>query len=86
MSKCIPVPFGFITIAEVDFVCPQCGKEYHEEDYYTQLYNSKRGLIYKRCKGCGNNIGITSDIRGDVRVWLKKDEKNFKPISHDNIR
>jgi len=80
MSKCIRVQIGessgILCMSETDFKCPKCGCPYHEEDYYSQLYKSKRGLIYKSCKGCKTKLGITTDIRGDVRVWLKEEEKN----------
>ena len=82
MTKCIKVPNGIITLCETDFKCPRCGYVYHEEDYYSQLDKSKRGLIYKHCKGCKTLIGITTDIRGDVRVWLKSEERNFKGVTY----
>lgn len=68
---CLPLKNGFLCLAKTDFNCPVCGKYYTEEDYYRQLDKSRDGLIYKKCKGCGQRIGITTDMRGDVRVWVK---------------
>ena len=78
MTKCIQIDNAIITLCETDFKCPKCDYVYHEEDYYSQLDKSKRGLIYKHCKGCKTKIGITTDIRGDVRVWLKNEEAKLK--------
>ena len=62
-------------MCDVDFKCPKCECPHSEEDYYDRLYKSKHGLIYKQCKGCKTKLGITTDLRGDVRVWLKEDER-----------
>ena len=64
-------------MVDVDFKCPKCECPHSEEDYYDRLYKSKHGLIYKQCKGCKTKLGITTDIRGDVRVWLKEDEREL---------
>lgn len=75
MSQTIRVPNGFATLVDVDFNCPACTCPHEESDYYEQLAKSKTGLIYKKCKGCKNKLGITSDIKGDVVVWLKDEEE-----------
>lgn len=75
MGYAIKVQNGIVCMATVNFSCPGCGYDYTDEDYEKQLLKSKRGLVYKRCKGCGEKIGITTDITGDVAVWLKKDEQ-----------
>lgn len=82
MGKCIEIgigeSFGYLCVVETEFKCPKCECPHTEDDYYRQLSKSKRGLIYKKCKGCGTKLGITSDIRGDIRVWLKEeDHKQF---------
>ena len=74
MAHSIRIPNGIISIVDVDFKCPKCECPHSEEDYYDRLYKSKHGLIYKQCKGCKTKLGITTDIIGDVRVWLKEDE------------
>ena len=83
MSKTIFFGGALITLCDTDFECPACTCLHFEKDYYTRLYNSEKGLIYKSCKGCKAKLGITYDIKGDVVVWLKSEEKNkskfFKP-------
>ena len=74
MSQTIRIPNGLITLVETDFNCPKCTCIHEEEDYYDRLYRSKHGFIYKSCKGCKAKLGISSNIRGDVVVWLKEDE------------
>ena len=78
MAKSIRIPNGIISIVDVDFKCPKCECPHEEKDYYPQLYKSKSGLIYKNCKGCKTKLGITSNMMGDVVVWLKEEEKDFK--------
>ena len=75
MSKSVFIKGGILTLADVDFKCPNCQHEYGEDFYYKQLYNSAKGLIYKVCKGCKKKMGITSDMKGDVVVWLKENEE-----------
>jgi len=81
MSKCVPFKigngYGFLCMVETDFKCPKCEYNYTEKDYYNQLTNSKCGFIYKRCRGCGIRLGITTDYKGDIRVWLKDDENKL---------
>lgn len=74
MSQTILIPSGIITIADVDFKCPKCECPHSEDDYYQRMIKSGYGLIYKKCKGCKTMLGITTDIKGDVVVWLKEDE------------
>jgi len=82
MAKCIDIQIGesrgIVCLCQTDFNCPKCGKLHTEDDYYKQLDKSKHGLIYKKCKGCGVKLGITSDIKGDIRVWLKEEETKLK--------
>ena len=78
MGQCIPIGSGIICLVETDFNCPNCEYRYEAKDYETRLFNSKRGVIYKTCKGCGRKMGITTDIQGDVRVWLKENETKLK--------
>lgn len=77
MGKTVITQNAIISMVDVDFNCPKCECPHTEEDYYSRLYKSKNGLIYKACKGCKTKLGITTDIRGDVRVWLRDDEINF---------
>lgn len=75
MSYSVKIPNGIITFVESDFNCPKCECPHTEDDYYQKLYNSKHGLIYKNCKGCKTKLGIISNIKGDVVVWLKEEER-----------
>ena len=78
MSKCIPIKvgddIGILCMSITDFKCPKCGCLHTEDDYMKRLDKSEHGLIYRHCKGCKSIIGITFDIRSDVRVWLKSEE------------
>lgn len=74
MGKTIIIPNGILSICNTDFKCPKCKCLHKEADWYPKYYKSKNGLIYKSCKGCKTKLGITTDIRGDVRVWLKEEE------------
>jgi hypothetical protein len=74
MSYSIFVPNGILTMVETDFNCPNCQQEYSEDFYYKALFKNEKGLIYKKCRKCGSKMGITTDIRGDVKVWLKQNE------------
>lgn len=76
MGYSVRVPKGIVSMVDVDFQCPKCSCPHGEDDWYERYAKSKTGFIYKQCKGCKTKLGITTDIRGDVRVWLKEDEKN----------
>lgn len=74
MGYTIKMAGALIHCVDANFKCPKCECEHEEEDYFEQIQKSKHGLIYKKCKGCKTKLGITYDIKGDVRVWLKEDE------------
>jgi len=63
-----------ISYVEAKFKCPKCECPHKEEDYYEKLSKSKTFVSYQKCKGCKTKLGISSDIMGDVVVWLKEDE------------
>jgi len=75
MSHTIRLSNGFLTMCDTDFNCPKCNHKHTEDFWYDRLCKSKNGVIYKKCKGCKTLIGITTDMKGDVRVWLKEREK-----------
>ena len=77
MSYSVRIPNGILTMVDIDFKCPKCECPHTEDDYYNRMCKSKTGLIYKQCKACKTKLGITSDIKGDVVVWLKEDEKKI---------
>ncbi len=74
MSKTILLNQAIITLVDVDFKCPKCECPHNEDDYYDRLYKAKKFYIYKNCKGCKTKLGISTDIKGDVVVWLKEEE------------
>jgi Pyruvate/2-oxoacid:ferredoxin oxidoreductase delta subunit len=75
MGQSIVFAGAIVSLSDVDFKCPNCQEKYGPDFYEKQLQESTKGLIYKKCKGCKEKIGITTDIRGDVRVWMKKEEQ-----------
>lgn len=66
-----------LSIPKSKFNCPKCECLHSEEDYYEKLRNSKTFISYQNCKGCKTKLGISSDITGDVVVWLKSEEKQI---------
>lgn len=74
MSTTIKIPNGFITLVETEFNCPKCLCHHTEEDYYERLRKSKNYVAYQKCKECKTKLGVTTNITGDVVVWLKEDE------------
>lgn len=76
MGYAINGPGFHLDMCDVDFKCPKCTCPHSEEDWCAKLDKSKKGHIYIKCKGCKTKIGVTTDIQGDVRVWLKEDEKH----------
>ncbi len=74
MAKTIQYGPALITVVKLDFECPKCTYLHTEKDYYKQYANSKKGFIYKKCKGCKTKLGISFDMHCDVVVWLKEDE------------
>ena len=67
---------AIVTLVETDFKCPKCECVHHEDDYFSKMYASDSGFFYQKCKGCKTKLGITTNIMGDVLVWLKEDETN----------
>lgn len=75
MGQSIPIHNGILSICDIDFNCPACGYPHQESDYLASLTKSKYGLCYRKCKGCKTLLGVTFDMRGDVKVSLKSEEK-----------
>jgi hypothetical protein len=80
MAKSIRIPNGILTVVDADFKCPKCECPHEEKDYYPKLSKSKNSFIYKKCIGCKTMLGITPDIRGDIRVWIKSEENDNQKI------
>lgn len=81
MTRLVFVPHGMITIPEVDFTCPECGHSYGEQDWYKKLDKAPTAHIYIICKGCKKKIGVSTDFKGDVQIWMKHTEKGIHPIN-----
>ena len=79
MGESIRISDGIVSFAKVDFDCPNCKANYGEDFYMKQLQKAKRTYIYKKCTTCGEKIGISTDMRGDTVVWLKKNEDFTEP-------
>ena len=75
MSETIRMAGAIITLVKVDFDCPKCKTRHFEQDYYDKMHKSKNGLIYRSCKNCKDKLGITTNMMGDVVVWLKSEER-----------
>jgi transcription elongation factor Elf1 len=58
-----------ISIVETKFDCPVCSYPHVEGDWYPKLMKSKKLVIKIKCRGCARPIQVTTDIKGDVRVW-----------------
>jgi len=70
---------GFhLSMAYDKFECPKCKCEHSGEDYDAKLQKSKKSFIYIKCKGCKTKIGVTTDMMGDVQIWLKDEEYKDK--------
>lgn len=78
MGQTIFLPGMILSLVDIAFKCPKCECPHSEDDYYDRICKSKHGLIYKQCKGCKSKLGITTDIRGDVVVWLKENEPKYR--------
>lgn len=76
MSYTVRMNHAIITMTEVDFNCPKCGCSYREDDWYKKYEKSSYGVIYFKCrnKDCKELLGVTTNIKGDVVVWLKSEE------------
>ena len=77
MTQSIRIPNGILTLVEDEFNCPNCQQHHTEADYINKLNLSRNGLIYIKCKKCDTQIGITADIKGDIKVWLKSEEHHI---------
>lgn len=75
MGSVILMAGALIDLCDVDFKCPRCEKPHTEKDWYPKFEKSKHGMIHMRCKGCKVWLGVSTDMKGDVVVWLKSEER-----------
>jgi len=78
MGYAINGPGFHLSMAYDKFDCPKCKCEHSGDDYDDKLHKSKKGYVYIKCKGCKTQIGVTTDMFGDVQFWLKEDEYKDK--------
>jgi uncharacterized C2H2 Zn-finger protein len=80
MGQTVFIAGALVSLCNTDFKCPECGEVHSEKDWYPRFFKSKHGTISRQCKNedCKKRLGITTDMRGDVVVWLKSKEKKFK--------
>lgn len=58
-----------ISYVKMAFSCPHCRCYHKENDWYPKYAKSKKMVIKFNCQGCKRKINLTTDIKGDVRVW-----------------
>ena len=78
MSKLEIIGGAMVTLCNTDAICPSCDNIHPEESYSKKLQKAKEGYIYKICNRCKEVMGITIDIRSDIKTWLKSEEKKWK--------
>ena len=71
--SCIEIENGFICFSKTNFSCPECGKEYNDDNdkYLNRCNKNKSFCTTVKCESCGNNFGVTYDYKGDM-VSFKK--------------
>lgn len=67
----MPLNNGILCMCKDEFNCPKCGKFYEGKFYEDQLEKSKKFWITKTCTNCKTKLGISTDFKGDVVVWIK---------------
>lgn len=67
MSKSIRIPNGIITLADTEFKCPYCKKQYDDIDnkYLDRCNKNKSCTTTIKCK-CKHKFGFTYNIMGDA--------------------
>ena len=71
----IKIPNGFITIANTDFNCPYCDKEYNDKDdvYLNKTNRNKNNCTSIKCE-CGNKFMMTYDMTGKAKSFKTLDK------------
>ena len=57
----------FLDLANIDFKCPHCAKEYNDRNdkYLNRCNRNKKGYTKIKC-ACGKTFGFTYDYKGDA--------------------
>lgn len=71
----IRIPNGFITLADTDFKCPHCDKQYNDTDdvYLNKTIKNKSGCTSIKCE-CENTFMMTYDITGKAVSFIKSEK------------
>lgn len=66
-----------ISIASVDFNCPYCGTKHSDEDdkYYDRIVKNKQGWTRVKCTKCEKRMGLSPDIKGDLKAFCISEAK-----------
>jgi transposase-like protein len=67
----IEIKNGFIDFAKIDFKCPNCNKQYNDQNdkYLNRCQNNKSGYTKIKCK-CGKPFFMTYNYMGDAVSFL----------------
>lgn len=57
---------GLLSTVQSHFECPICTCSQEPKDI--------KGM-YQKCKGCKRSLGVVIDMKGNIHVWDKKEEK-----------
>ena len=78
---CVPINNGILCLADIDFNCPVCGKEYSDSDekYLNRCNTNKNGCARIKCE-CGQVFYVTYDITGKAVSFLKNVLWSYKKI------
>lgn len=68
MAYALKVPGGLLSMYETAFVCPICERPDDGVEFSEALHKSKRGYVYKKCKGCKRKLFVCCHINGDLFV------------------
>lgn len=74
--KSVSIPNGILHVCESKADCPYCSKHVPIKDAERVLQNSSNGFNKLKCKGCERFIGVTSDIKGDIRSYELPNSKH----------
>lgn len=74
----------FLDFAKINFNCPNCGKEYSDENgiYLNRINRNQSGTTKIRCT-CGCKFGMTYDYRNQAVTFFIRASKLNMPVSSD---
>lgn len=65
---------AFVDLAEIDFVCPICGKKHSDtnDKICKRIEKNKCGYTSQKCLKCGKKFYVTADYKGDLQSFTLK--------------